>query len=574
MEKSNRPNKARWWCSRLLLAYWDRRPFFGMIAQSDCGRGPREGELPGTSSHSDRNAPGTAQNANGKHGKEAAVVTFLIVAYLIYNTADPSARTMSTGAAPGTPGSQVQEGSQLSGLPGTWTNNTDIRPEFKNRDRIPCSLQCTRPIESIAKGHEFCNSLDWDAPLQHKVCSTQPELCAGWDREREEALEVEAYLDQAGSFQLLVHYQYHESKAQPDCERVNKRINLEVFIQQAVLQSSPNVMFHFSSSGITPTVKEHFSSMGIKPTRSHIFPQLPNVIHEKVGTASTDLCEHGRFLQRHKEFKKGAGRFVLLLNDGVRGPVVSPAYEAAVKAHTGLVEKGVPPWFVPFLYKFAINRDTLLISTVMSAEIESHLQSYALVINSRAVRSMSKTLQVSCDPNMKKLLSIWAGELGASTGILKRGFSIASLWPRINNFTSLHAQCATSLPSESDIVMFNGKHPRAVTCYPTDESYLDFAQGQCTDRVALGYHLLQRRNNPTTIFSGHWGDVVFVKYGGEVFRLKMLRKSLQNQVESRTKKILGLPRTEQGCPLDSHAKKKIPAQRPRKKLVRPQRNRP
>lgn len=392
-----------------------------------------------------------------------------------------------------------------------------------------CPRNCP-PVTGRRGDLEFCNSLDWDAPLLQKACDALPEACRDSASASEDGKAIRDFLSSINvTFRLLVHYVYYESSEMEPCEVQNKRLNLEYFITQAVLgNSNSSVEFHFSSSGTFPEAADYFDSIGLQQTRQAVFPRLPNVRHRQVVAAKTDLCAHGNWMAEQAALYKDPGDFVMLLNDGVRGPFVEVKNAGGKQAH--LRGTTVPHWFVPFLAKFARNPNVAMTSTMISTELgRSHLQSYALSIPGRVMTAITQLMATTCDFHMDKKEAVWNVEVGMSTYLLGMGYSLGSLWPSVSNFTISHDVCASSL------AVLQPAHGK---CRPTDIEYLHLATGACDDRVLLGYHLLNRGRNPSTAFKGPVTQTVFAKHGGEVYRRGLLNPALVAEVQRRTDEAL------------------------------------
>lgn len=132
--------------------------------------------------------------------------------------------------------------------------------------------------------------------------------------------------------QLLVSYVYYETDRQSSCERLNKRMNLAMFLKFAVASSPPNVRFHFTFPGLRPSVQEFLKSLNISAnteTGRHVvnfFREASPGIHVRLHNASiahpaADLCHHYQLIKSRLD-NGAVFDFVFTVNDGVRGPFV------------------------------------------------------------------------------------------------------------------------------------------------------------------------------------------------------------------------------------------------------------
>ena len=130
--------------------------------------------------------------------------------------------------------------------------------------------------------------------------------------------------------QLLVSYVYFETGEQKECERLNKRVNLAVFLKFAVAASPANVQFHFTFPGHRPSANDYLKSLGISEnseTGKLIFDffEAPGVhvhLHNaSIAHPAADLCHHYHIIKSQLDFG-AVFDFAFTVNDGVRGPFV------------------------------------------------------------------------------------------------------------------------------------------------------------------------------------------------------------------------------------------------------------
>eukprot|EP00191_Tetraselmis_sp_GSL018_P023485 CAMPEP_0177622658 /NCGR_PEP_ID=MMETSP0419_2-20121207/28413_1 /TAXON_ID=582737 /ORGANISM="Tetraselmis sp., Strain GSL018" /LENGTH=498 /DNA_ID=CAMNT_0019123011 /DNA_START=343 /DNA_END=1837 /DNA_ORIENTATION=+ len=385
-----------------------------------------------------------------------------------------------------------------------------------------CSAACSKLEHGDLLLFSYCNSLDWSRPLIKQAWGIPfYRSSTRWNLEDKP--------------QLLVHYHYHEGVGLPEAETVQKRMNLEYFIETAVLTAPVTVVFYFSYSGEMPSPEQYFWSLGLPKTRGTVFPVRANIFVESVEKKKTDLCQHGLFLTRFfSEHAKLSG-YVLLLNDGVRGPFLRPSSD-----HN--CHPTIPSWFHPFQMKFIMNTNVAAVGTMLSSELSSHVQSYALAIRGNLAEFTATVLAETCSANFSKTESILVGEVGLSDRFLREGYALASLWPDIDNFTALHDRCAGLADS----------------CSLQDDSFWHMYSGWCDQCLSKGFHILNKGLNPTTVFMGPVEDVVFVKFGGDVQRRGLLPQAFLNEVASKTKLGLGeklwRPKEKQTLPNEATSK--------------------
>lgn len=132
--------------------------------------------------------------------------------------------------------------------------------------------------------------------------------------------------------QLLVSYVYYETDQQSSCERLNKRVNLAMFLKFAVATSPQNVEFHFTFPGLRPSVQEFLKSLGVS-ANTEIGKHVVNFFREaspgvqvrlhntSIAHPAADLCHHYHLIKTRLD-NGAVFDFVLTVNDGVRGPFV------------------------------------------------------------------------------------------------------------------------------------------------------------------------------------------------------------------------------------------------------------
>lgn len=379
------------------------------------------------------------------------------------------------------------------------------------------------------------------------------------NQERDLAV-IQKLLSRARRIKLLVHYVYFDPPAPKQelshnrvlsCESQTKRLNLEMFIRRAVLDSPGSVEFHFSLGFALPDTDDYFQSLSLAGSdqRHEVIPNLPNVfVHQLGPNQTTDLIPHARWLEKHVKVQKGIEQYVVLMNEGVRGPFLEPSYLHHISSNLPL-SAGVPPWFAPHLSKLLRNDNLGMVGSVLSQAVHSHLQSYFLSfkVDERNFADMISQ-QFSRTAKEGKWDTIVHGEVGISDRMLTTGFALGSMWPVMDNFTLKHAICTKYLTDDL------GALP--------EEAFRVYAAGKCADSpcFAAGSRLSSFRSpyaaqdsnhfgakEPYQYFTGPVEKVVFVKYGGEPWRQGWFPKQLVAQVEEKTKEALGLPKDWRPC---------------------------
>ena len=131
-----------------------------------------------------------------------------------------------------------------------------------------------------------------------------------------------------GSLRLLVSYVFFETDLMSACEVSNKRNNLATFLLSAVSTSPPDVHFVFTFPGRKPDYSDVLHSTGLPPgsdSGKAITKLLSNssknveLISASVNHPAPDLCHHHAAINE-KRRRGHAFDYVLVLNDGVRGP--------------------------------------------------------------------------------------------------------------------------------------------------------------------------------------------------------------------------------------------------------------
>lgn len=221
---------------------------------------------------------------------------------------------------------------------------------------------------------------------------------------------------------IIVSFIYFESERQSACERNNKRTNLAMFLRLAVATSGLNIHFHITFPGLKPSVGEILDSIGAEPLSDHgglrtmltrmLTNQMGNVIvrNSTVHTrGAADLCHHYDVLWRAVHHEGREYDYVFTLNDGVRGPFVDAVISKA------LVERlpfaNVPLWLAKHLTLMVQNKQARLVGSVLSCQVDTHVQSSVLLIDWRVLDIALQHFKATCEPGMS-----WVDAIGHEVG--------------------------------------------------------------------------------------------------------------------------------------------------------------
>eukprot|EP00928_Gymnodinium_smaydae_P062771 TRINITY_DN46559_c0_g1_i1.p1 TRINITY_DN46559_c0_g1~~TRINITY_DN46559_c0_g1_i1.p1 ORF type:complete len:397 (-),score=7.56 TRINITY_DN46559_c0_g1_i1:423-1475(-) len=321
---------------------------------------------------------------------------------------------------------------------------------------------------------------------------------------------------------IWVHYHYHESSSLRRCRRVNKRLNLIMFIQRAVVSSPPSIYFHFTLGGEDlPSAEDFFSSVGMNGTmRSSIFPVQANVKVERLqGNHGTDLCPRSISIQRMK-LRGEHFDYAVFLNDGTRGPF-GPLGVNGGSAF-------VPGWLAFHVGLFHSNPAVSVVGSVMTCERDLHLQSWFLIVDWRSFDLFHARYAATCSLGAnvtEKLKAIDIGEIGVYRSLFSSNLTIASIWPAVNAFPLDRSIC------------FNNS-----------------TRNQTTNCEHWRHDVLYACQNPWLVkpFAPPPPEhMVFIKYGGEILEQGHYPQRFQDSVDLLTADLLGLRESpEQVCKLD------------------------
>jgi hypothetical protein len=130
------------------------------------------------------------------------------------------------------------------------------------------------------------------------------------------------------SLRLLVSFVFFETVGMSACEITNKRNNLATFLLSAVSTSPSDVQFVFTFPGRKPDVSGILGSAGLsmgsdsgKAISKVLSNKMDNVelLNASVHHPAADLCHHHAAILDKRRQERNFD-YVLMLNDGVRGP--------------------------------------------------------------------------------------------------------------------------------------------------------------------------------------------------------------------------------------------------------------
>ena len=296
---------------------------------------------------------------------------------------------------------------------------------------------------------------------------------------------------------LFVHYHYYENRTGMSwAEVLNKRTNLAVFISQAIVRSPPNVSFHITWNGdALPTPDLFYSSINLTAPSSSatVIPTRPNVVVEKVAHSTTDLCPRAHALRS----SRNNFSHMLFVNDGARGPFATSTSESL-------------SWIRPYRQAFS-SEHVAAAGVSMSCEVAPHLQSWALMIDSRVKDIFLSAYGASC--SQSKSDAIMAAEVGPFSRLLSRGYNIASFFAPVSQFGAAEASCLTASPTR--LPMLRSSLNDCHNPYGSDGRQMVWPDSTRLDQLG------------------------FVKFGGEQWRQGMLPENYVARVRNATATMIG-----------------------------------
>jgi hypothetical protein len=330
---------------------------------------------------------------------------------------------------------------------------------------------------------------------------------------------------------LLVSYVYFESSQHKSCEISNKRLNLAIFLKEAVVQSGKNVRFLFTIPENLPPAAEILQALNLDASSNEgrvitdaMNNQLSNVrfFTETLPSNVADLCHHQNVI-RKEVVKFPEFNYFIILNDGSRGPFLSTQANKRNENYSQLHSSqqlpfsNVPPWVAPFLFRMTKYEDVALVGPISSCELDTHLQSWFIMFDTRVLGTALLHMQASCVQEMQWTDAIQISEVGLSLSVLNLGYSISSIFPSFDRFTSHHRTALQHGVSEVREKMNDCRNPLVP--------------------IANGVGGLEATPS----------KMVFAKYGGEVWRQGMLSAAYKQSVISETARIIGTNKATEEC---------------------------
>lgn len=244
------------------------------------------------------------------------------------------------------------------------------------------------------------------------------------------------------SLRIMVSFVHFENENMSACELANKRNNLAVFLLSAVSTSS-EVLFVFTFPGRRPEPLDVLHTAGILPESvsgktiaSYLTSQQKNVeLHESVAYPfAPDLCHHHAVILGQIR-KRQSFDYVMILNDGVRGPFFDT--ESIAETERALPYPHTPPWLVRFLMHMLNDNSTRLVGPFLSCERDIHVQGWTQLIDWRSISIVLPSLKATCEPGIDWDSAI-DKEVALSTNLLSEGYSVAGFYPGCKAFGEKH----------------------------------------------------------------------------------------------------------------------------------------
>jgi len=157
----------------------------------------------------------------------------------------------------------------------------------------------------------------------------------------------------------------------------------------------------------------------------------------------------------------------------------------------------VPLWLEKFVS--LVEGGASLVGPVSSCEIDTHIQSWMLVFTAEIAPTIELHMHATCTPDIAWSDAIILSEVGASVDILGKGFAIASLHPHFPLFTEHHRSAIRYGVAEVRDKLFDCSNP------------LVGEGGYAASEAILS-------------------DLVFLKYGGEIWRDKQIPPRLESNI--------------------------------------------
>lgn len=158
----------------------------------------------------------------------------------------------------------------------------------------------------------------------------------------------------------------------------------------------------------------------------------------------------------------------------------------------------VPLWLEKFVY--LVEGGASLVGPVSSCEIDTHIQSWMLMFTKDIASIIELHMHSACSTDMSWTDAIILCEVGAAVDVLGKGFALASLHPNFTLFTEHHRNALRYGVAEIKEKLFGCSNPL----------------------VGEGGYAASESDLP---------DLVFSKFGGEIWRKKLLPSELESKIK-------------------------------------------
>jgi hypothetical protein len=194
-------------------------------------------------------------------------------------------------------------------------------------------------------------------------------------------------------------------------------------------------------------------------------------------------------------------------NCGVRGPFAVRPDEISSDGGAAAVERSKEQWIERFTDVLASSR--VMAGPTVSCEISPHVQTYAIAMSPLGYNFARKAWQ-ACDYGHWNLIA--SGEVGLTTEVLKSGLEVASMQ---HKYQGVKFNGIRELYTSSNYISTTGIGRRRSELRPDEEESL------------VPHQLRQRIHdclpfNPTIEDALDPFEQLFIKYGGEVYTMKLL----------------------------------------------------
>jgi hypothetical protein len=157
----------------------------------------------------------------------------------------------------------------------------------------------------------------------------------------------------------------------------------------------------------------------------------------------------------------------------------------------------VPAWLKKFVHLF--EGGASLVGPVCSCEVDTHIQTWMMLFDLGIAKNIKLHLLAACAPNLPWAGAISLSEVGASVELLGKGLALASIHPHFPLFTDHHRSALRNGVTELRDKLFDCSNPL----------------------VGKGGLAFSRHN---------LSDIVFAKYGGEIWRQGLISPLLHSNI--------------------------------------------